>query len=564
MNVKATLQELIAEARGIWTLDACGVTRSETPIPAVLHQDAYAPSTSRARVLLVGGLSGRPEDAQQAIRALEAYLDAAGPSDRVALSGVPCVNMDGLRLAAAPGNGAGGNPGAGYPPEGNFYNDARNPEARYLWRWTCFQAPDLVLEVRQGSAVAWEASAALAAMVSALGATPIRDGDSFLAALGSGHPCGLGPIPGLRLTAPSEALAGELGRLWGLLSGARGVAPSPARAALARRRARAPLDMARLLARTYGQKLDSPLNYTQGVALSGRLRLAVLEGAPGQHVPDVARIVEPYVSGLQPMFGDRAGTANLAGVLWADELYDATGDRRHADLLIGVAERYQPAGPGAAPPPSDPDFRTEDMFMGGALLGRAFRLTGERRYVDLQARFLLDAGVQQPGGLFWHSRSTPFYWGRGNGFAALGFAETLTHLPHGHPDRDPLIVKHLRHLDALRALQHPSGAWLQVLDVPGSYQEFTATCMVGYALARGLRLGWLDASWRPMLERAWQVVCERVSDEGQVADACASTGVQRSLRDYLDRPAILGLDDRSGSMAIWFATEMERLRREKG
>ncbi len=562
MNVKATLEDLMAEAGGIWRLDACGVTRPETPIPAVLHLEAYAPSTGKARVLLVGGLSARPQDAQQAVWALEAYLDTAGVRDRVALSGVPCVNMDGLRLAAAPGNGTGGNPSVGYPPEGNFYNDPRNPEGRYLWRWACFQAPDLVLEVRQGPAVAWEASAAAATIAPVLGAAPVRDGDSFLAALGSGHPCGLGPIPGLRLTAPADALAGELGRLWDLLASVRGVAPSPARAALDRRRARSPLEMARLLAAAYGRKLDSPLNYTQGVALSGRLRLAALEGAPGQHVPDVARIVEPYVSGLRPMFGERAGTANLAGVLWADELYHATGDRRYADLLISIADRYQPAGPGAAPPPSDADFRTEDMFMGGALLGRAFRLTGERRYVDMQARFLLDAGVQQPGGLFWHSRSTPFYWGRGNGFAALGFAETLTYLPQDHPDRNALIVKHIRHLEALRSLQHPSGAWLQVLDFPGSYQEFTVTCMVGYALARGLRLGWLDGSFRPMLERAWQVVCERVSDEGEVADACASTGVQRTLRDYLDRPAILGLDDRSGSMVIWFATEMERLRRE--
>ena len=46
-----------------------------------------------------------------------------------------------------------------------------------------------------------------------------------------------------------------------------------------------------------------------------------------------------------------------------------------------------------------------------------------------------------------------------------------------------------------------------------------------------------------------------------MVDACASTGVQNSVRDYLDRPAICGFDDRSGGMALWFATEMERLER---
>ena len=64
------------------------------------------------------------------------------------------------------------------------------------------------------------------------------------------------------------------------------------------------------------------------------------------------------------------------------------------------------------------DFRTEDMFMNGAMLGRAFQLTGEARYLDLLTQFLLNARLQQDNGLFWHCRSAPYYWGRGNGFAA--------------------------------------------------------------------------------------------------------------------------------------------------
>ena len=52
-----------------------------------------------------------------------------------------------------------------------------------------------------------------------------------------------------------------------------------------------------------------------------------------------------------------------------------------------------------------------------------------------------------------------------------------------------------------------------------------------------------------------------MDDIGNVVDGCASTGVQNNVRDYLDRPAIFGLDDRSGGMALWFAVEMERLAR---
>ena len=61
--------------------------------------------------------------------------------------------------------------------------------------------------------------------------------------------------------------------------------------------------------------------------------------------------------------------------------------------------------------------------------------------------------------------------------------------------------------------------------------------------------------------QAWKGVSERVDEVGNVVDACSSTGVQENVREYVDRPAIFGYDDRSGGMAIWFAVEMERLLR---
>ena len=167
-------------------------------------------------------------------------------------------------------------------------------------------------------------------------------------------------------------------------------------------------------------------------------------------------------------------------MVWGDELSRATGDARYANLIMDAANRFQPAAPGEAPPPCDPDFRTEDMFMAGALLGRAFQITGEGRYVDLLTTFLLDGNIQQENGLFWHCRSAPYYWGRGNGFAAMGLTETLTYLPQDHGSRPAIMAMYLRLVESLRRLQRPSGMLPQVLDFPGSYDEFTAACMMGY------------------------------------------------------------------------------------
>jgi rhamnogalacturonyl hydrolase YesR len=86
--------------------------------------------------------------------------------------------------------------------------------------------------------------------------------------------------------------------------------------------------------------------------------------------------------------------------------------------------------------------------------------------------------------------------------------------------------------------------------------------MIGYALARGIRCGWLDNRFREPLERAWYAAAERIDTEGGLVDVCTGTGVQTSTREYLDRPAEFGFDHRGGSMALWFAVEVERLSRK--
>ncbi len=555
----ASLESLGQRGQGRWTRSACGVTRSDREIPALLDRDAYVPATSRARVLLVSGLSGRPDDVAQAVRVL-GFFAAGGPSltGAIALSAVPCGNPDGLAADTGPGNGAGGDPSSGYPPEGSFFHDQQNPESRHLWRWICFQAPDLVLEIRSGNHIQWEANQAAAPMAPAVGAVPVRDAGSLLAALGTGIPNGLGAIPGLRLTAPAHHVAGELGRLWSLVTRFPDWEPSAARRALDSRRSRSKLRVASILDTAYGRHLD-PVVYTQGVPISGRLRLARLGPSSRGVALEIASMLDESGLSTGDPFGDAPRPSNLAGVLWGAELAEATGDRRWAQLLVSAADRYQAGEPGAAPPPSDPDFRTEDMFMNGAMLGRAFDLTRDRRYLELLTRFLLDGGIQEENGLFRHCRSVPYFWGRGNGFAAMGLAETLTYLPEEHPGRAAILSMYMRHMNAVRQYQQPSGMFPQVLDVPGSYQEFTATCMFGYAMARGLRLGWLGASFLESVQQGWQGVTERIDDEGNVVDACTNTGAQVSLRDYLDRPAVSGIDDRSGGMALWFAVELERL-----
>ena len=550
-----------------WTDDACGVTRQDTQIAAFVHTDAYAVESSRHRVLLIGGLSGSKDDVEPVVSALERYASSQRVRNRVALSAIPCANPDGLNpgsspgqaLDAGPGNNSGGNPSVGYPPDGGFFNHETDPETRYLWRYIGFMAPDFVIEVRSGDAVAWEHSGVATTIARAMNAAPIADDESLLPALASGLPNSLGQVPGLRLTAPASAVAEEIDRLGTRLM-SEGPIISQAREELASRRIRSAMEIAEALAARYGDTLD-PVVYTQGVALSGRLRLGALTGELSTYAKGIEDLVAPYTSGEKQWYDESATGPVHAGLIWCDEMYEATGDTQYRDLLISTAELYRVSELGAPPPPCDPDYRTEDMFMAGALLGRAYALTGDESFLEIQTNFLLSADIQQDDGLFWHCRSVPYYWGRGNGFAALGYAETLTFLPEDHPHRECLVSMHKRHIDALRRLQRPSGMLCQLLDFPGSYQELTATCMVGYAVARGLRLGWLDDSYREFAEGLWSAASQRIGGDGHVVDGCTGTGAVNDRRFYLDRAAEFGQDDRTGNLSLWFAVEMERLAR---
>lgn len=581
-----------------WRLDACGLTRSGSVISVLLHPDAFNPDSSSLRVLLLGGLNGHPADVDVARIVAERLPKKAREAGlELALSVIPVANPDALREPQGEGLQPQGEspehrgelldedfevgaaddalrepqvPGHRYPPVGGYFDHPTDPGARYLWRWISFAAPDLVLEIEAGSAPGWQANAAAGAAGATLGAAPITPEDSLLAALGLGESLfsqgEVAPIPGLRLRADAESVEGQLDRLIPVLRDT--VQRSPARRLLDARRGRSPMEIARLLGRTYGYSLD-PVIYTQGVAISGRLRLAELEregegAAPGNTAAGIVAVVEEYVAGEMPPFDGQPGGQHLAGLVWCDELSEATGDPRYNAMLIGAADRYQSGAQGTPPPPSDDNFRTEDMFFTSAVLGRAFAASGNSNYIDIASRFLADADTQKPDGLFMHCQGADWNWGRSNGFAAMGFAEALTYMPDDHELRPALIRSHIRHLDALLPLQQPDGTWLQVLDHPGSYHEMSVTCMVGYALARGIRLGWLDSRFRESLGRAWAAASERIDDEGGLVDVCTGTGVQTSTRDYLDRPAEFGFDHRGGSMALWFAIEVERLRRADG
>ena len=540
------LQQLLSISPNIWKLDACGVDRDDRVIEALVHKDAYEREGPRANILFVGDLTGQtPGDL--VLRAVSEVV----PQIRAGDPNTPAISV----VPAPSGNG----PSTPYPPAGGFFDHDSDPVARYLWRWVSQLAHDLIVELRAGDSTERHATDRQTAEQLTAADSGIED-DSPLGALGRGAGDSPGPIPGLRFTAPTDELDAEVLRMFSSIGGS-GLGPSGARRNLTARRSRSPADVVRTLIGVYGYTLD-PVVYTQGVSIGGRLIAWEMGITQDDPTGNIRQFAGPLLADPGPFLESGPDGAALAGLTWACDLARITGDAQAKALFLAAADRFEDAGDSVPPPPADDDFRVEDMFFVATVLGQAYRLTANSRYSLLLDKYMcscLESGVQRPDGLFDHSLNSRFAWGRGNGFAALGYAEALTYLPPESPVRSDLVEAHLTHLKSMLAHAAPSGKQRQLTDFPGSYEELSATCMLGIALARGVHLGWLPGTHLPELKRCWSAALESIDDDGGLVDVCAGTGPQFSVREYLDRPAVSGLDDRGGAMAMWFALEVAKL-----
>ena len=343
-----------------------------------------------------------------------------------------------------------------------------------------------------------------------------------------------------------------------LLTALRAAKPgrSAAHDALLARLERDPLAIARVLASRYPG--TASISYIPALSWSNTLRVATIANlADLRHRVD--QQTAPWRIDHKDLFGPRIQLTSVAGALIFADLA-RTGDATSTPLAIQGAEAASAVTAGEVYEYGQ--GWTDDMFMATAILARTATLPGRGRDLDLASRMLIAyaSRLQRPDGLFVHAVNGPVAWGRGNGFAAFGLVEALTALPRNDPSRTPLLEIYRRHMAAVRGQPAPDGMWREVIDEPGSYREETATAMLLTAMARGIRLGWLDASYKPTVERAWSGLAAHVADDGTVIDVCTSTGAGPTRRYYLDRAAITGADDRGGAMALDAALEMYDLR----
>jgi rhamnogalacturonyl hydrolase YesR len=389
--------------------------------------------------------------------------------------------------------------------------------------------------------------------VEAAGQAPVESLAAALGLAGTG-PAWSSPVPALQLTVRMNGVTDAVRELLGNSPGA----ISPLRTALAGRGSRTPLEVARVLARKY--PVQPVMSYIPALSWAGALRLAHMSGAAEPRDRAIAEMT-PFLTGEKPSMAEPYLLTSLAGHLAFADWAALDGNDKAGAVAQNAADLILPQAPSEIV-----RFArgwTDDMFMATSVLARVAALTKEDRYSAAAGRLLsaYAADLQRPDGLFVHAKDGPHAWGCGNGFAAFGLMEALTYLPAPWPERARVLQSYQAQMKGLAAQQAADGMWRQVVDEPGSYREFTVTAMIITAMARGVRLGWIDAaSYRPAIDRAWRALLARISEDGSLMDVCTGTGAGATKDYYLTRAGLTGPDDRGGAMGLTAALEMEELR----
>jgi unsaturated rhamnogalacturonyl hydrolase len=179
----------------------------------------------------------------------------------------------------------------------------------------------------------------------------------------------------------------------------------------------------------------------------------------------------------------------------------------------------------------------------------------------------------------WANKNTgvsPEFWGRAMGWYMMALVDTIPYYPDNDPGRKQLIAYLQRDASALVKYQDASnGLWYEVLDKgkeQGNYVESSASSMFVYALAKGVRLGYLPESFRANAERGYRGILSKfIKTDGDDVSVTGTVSVgglggdpyrDGSYAYYLSEKVVTN-DPKGVGPFLLAATEMENAENAK-
>ncbi len=269
-------------------------------------------------------------------------------------------------------------------------------------------------------------------------------------------------------------------------------------------------------------------------------RYQVIVTPAGRKFRPAPRQVDASVFGLLPL-----------------EIYQISHRRAYRRLGLSYA-RAQWNHPIAGRLSPETKYYLDAAYKLSVVQAHAWQATHQARYARRSVRELLlyIRKFQRPDGLFWHGRRAHIEWGRGDGWMASAMTEVLADLPATTSGYGRIRASYKKMMAGLVRDQARDGMWRQVVNDPKAWKESSATGMFTYALAAGLRHGWIHGRpYRRAVRRGWRALCRHLDARANIRDVCILTEHANTPAYYLSRPKQTGNLHGQFSM-LWAAREL--------
>lgn len=129
--------------------------------------------------------------------------------------------------------------------------------------------------------------------------------------------------------------------------------------------------------------------------------------------------------------------------------------------------------------------------------------------------------------------TSPTVWSRAIGWYAMALVDVLDYFPKKHPKHKELVSYLNQIMKVVIQYQDPSGLWFQVTDKAketGNFLETSSTCMFIYAIAKGVKKGYLPSNYKTNAAKAFDEIIKKycsVDADGELhlTQICSNFGL---------------------------------------
>ena len=272
-------------------------------------------------------------------------------------------------------------------------------------------------------------------------------------------------------------------------------------------------------------------NYELGALLEG-MDAVWYDTANGAYYHYIKDSVDPFISAVGSISTYDQAAYSQDNVLLGRQLlflYRVTQDKRYYEAAVTLRQQLasQPRNPSGGF--WHKQIYPNQMWLDGLYMAEPFLaeyasvFQEPQDFAEITQQFsLIEQHTRDPKtGLLYHgwdeskqqkwanpaSGTSPNFWARGMGWYMMALVDTLPYFPDDDPGRAQLLAILKRTAAAIVHYQDPaSGLWYQVVDKAGekgNYFESSAACMFTYALAKGVRMGYLPTEYSANAKKAW-------------------------------------------------------------